>query len=315
MGRAIRSVVLGLVLGGAALAQDPQGSPGLKGALEGQQGGPVDFQRLFRAADAPPVLACAHRGNHGPFLSRALDWATERKHGPASRAENSLAAIEGAIAAGVHVIEIDARPTKDGVLVLMHDDTIDRTTDGKGKVEDLTWAELQRVNLVPSGKIPTLEQALRLGKGRVVYDLDIKSNRVDLVVAAIQAADAHQGLFVYDTSRELLLRLKQLDPRVEVMPTAKTVAEALAHLQDQELRPRLVHMNGADLLVPELVQAARAAGVRLFVDALGVRDVFAPRGAFKRLIRLGAGVIETDRPDCLLRILRGPDADPDPLGE
>lgn len=61
--------------------------------------------------------------------------------------ENSLPAIEHSVKAGVEMIELDARPTSDGVLVLMHDNTIDRTTNGSGAVGDFTYQQLQQFYL------------------------------------------------------------------------------------------------------------------------------------------------------------------------
>jgi len=76
-----------------------------------------------------PVLVVAHRGC----------WK--------ATAENSLAAIEACIALGVDVVELDARRTVDGALVLMHDATVDRMTNGHGRVEDLTLAQSFHPNL------------------------------------------------------------------------------------------------------------------------------------------------------------------------
>ncbi len=110
------------------------------------------------------VLVVAHRG----------DW----RNAP----ENSIKAIENCIAMQVDIVEIDVRKTKDDKLVLMHDATIDRTTNGKGKVSDYTLDELQQFYLkdnqggknaaVSIYKIPTLEDALLAAKGKVMLNLD-----------------------------------------------------------------------------------------------------------------------------------------------
>lgn len=291
--------LLQLLLASAALAQ-PTG-PGIAGSLPGQA---VTVRSLFDDPAAPRVLIAAHRANSGRFLARTIDWAFNRTSGPASRAENSLAAIDAAIAAGAHIVEIDVRHTKDGVLVLMHDDDLKRTTDRKGEVEDLTWAEVQQARLLPSGRIPTLEEALLHARGRVVFDLDLKTDRVDAVVAAVQAANARESVLLFDSNRDRLVRVKQLDPAIEVMPRAGDVASALALISDPVLRPRVVHLDGPKDLEPQLVQAAQAARVRLWVNALGPKDVLALRGFYRKLIRAGAGVIQTDRPECVARAAR-----------
>jgi len=106
------------------------------------------------------VIVVAHRG----------DW----RNAP----ENSLQAIENCIEMGVDMVEIDIRETMDGTLVLMHDETIDRTTTGTGKVSDLTWDYLQTLRLKDGighetpHKIPTLKEALTLCKDKILVNLD-----------------------------------------------------------------------------------------------------------------------------------------------
>ncbi len=106
------------------------------------------------------VLVVAHRG----------DW----RNFP----ENSIEGIKSAIEMGVDMIEIDIHKTKDGKLVLMHDKTLDRTTNGKGNVADWTLDSLKMLYL-KSGigvktryKIPTLEEAMLATKGKVLVNLD-----------------------------------------------------------------------------------------------------------------------------------------------
>lgn len=79
---------------------------------------------------------------------------------------------------GVDMVEIDVQETKDGQLVLMHDSKVDRTTTGEGKVSDLTWDYLQTLQLRDGlghstpHKIPTLEEALEVCKGKILVNLD-----------------------------------------------------------------------------------------------------------------------------------------------
>lgn len=106
------------------------------------------------------IMVVAHRG----------DW----RDAP----ENSLEAYREAILLGVDVIEIDLNKTSDGVIVVMHDGTIDRTTDGKGKPSDYTLAELKKFHLknglgrVTRNTIPTLEEVMLLARGKVLVNLD-----------------------------------------------------------------------------------------------------------------------------------------------
>jgi glycerophosphoryl diester phosphodiesterase len=109
---------------------------------------------------AKNVLVAAHRG----------DW----RNAP----ENSLLAYKLAIEMGVDIIEIDLAKTSDGVVVIMHDQTIDRTTDGKGKPADYTYEQLKKFHLrnglgrLTRNTIPTFEEVMLLAKGKVLVNLD-----------------------------------------------------------------------------------------------------------------------------------------------
>ncbi|WP_238586833.1 glycerophosphodiester phosphodiesterase family protein [Chryseobacterium sp. Leaf405] len=106
------------------------------------------------------VMVVAHRG----------DW----REAP----ENSVWAVKKAIEKGVDMAEIDLAMTKDSVLVLMHDNTIDRTTTGKGKPSDFTLAEIKQLNLrdglgvETQMKVPTLQEILEISEGKILLNLD-----------------------------------------------------------------------------------------------------------------------------------------------
>ena len=92
--------------------------------------------------------------------------------------ENSLAAIDSAIQLKMDMVELDVWRTKDHHLVLMHDPTVDRTTDGKGRIADMTLAEIKQLRLkdkdgrLTSHRVPTLREALLLAKGKIMINLD-----------------------------------------------------------------------------------------------------------------------------------------------
>lgn len=81
--------------------------------------------------------------------------------------ENSILALEHAIYFGANMIETDVRLTKDGKIIMMHDYTVDRTTNGSGKISDLTLAEIKELNLrnnfgiMTDLKVPTLEEYIK----------------------------------------------------------------------------------------------------------------------------------------------------------
>ena len=88
--------------------------------------------------------------------------------------ENTMSAFKAALDIGVDQIETDVRITKDGYLVLIHDNTVDRTTNGKGRVRDLTLNELKELDAGNGEKIPTLEEFMELVKDHPTMTLDIE---------------------------------------------------------------------------------------------------------------------------------------------
>jgi len=111
------------------------------------------------------ILAVSHRG----------DW----RYAP----ENSLQAVQRCIDLGVDIVELDFRLTKDGHLVAMHDVSVDRTTDGKGLVSELSLAEIKKLRLKNAcgvrhsrQQVPTLEEVMHLVKGKIMVNLDKTEN-------------------------------------------------------------------------------------------------------------------------------------------
>lgn len=120
------------------------------------------------------VMVVAHRGN----------W----REAP----ENSIWAIRKAIEAGADMAEIDIALTKDSVLILMHDQTIDRTTTGKGAPSDYTLAEIRQFYLRDGAgsatqmRVPTLEEILKESKGKIFLNLDKGFNYIGMVFPLLE---------------------------------------------------------------------------------------------------------------------------------
>ena len=122
--------------------------------------------------------------------------------------ENSIAGIEACIQLGITMTEVDVRRTADGELVLMHDETIDRTTLGTGRIDELTYPELKGLRLRTSDDvaddalsdqaIPRLADALRIANGKIILCLDIKEDIFHDIISVVDAADARdQVVFLW----------------------------------------------------------------------------------------------------------------------
>ncbi|MBO9543186.1 glycerophosphodiester phosphodiesterase family protein [Caulobacter sp.] len=279
--------------------------------------------RLYDPAGG--VMVVAHRACHAAAPSRGLMTAVP---------ENSLAALERCIALGVDVVEIDVRRTQDGALVLMHDAKVDRTTTGKGKVSDLTLGELQDLRLEVDGAAtgaspPTLSAFLRMARGRILVNLDIKEDGATVAQVARLVHDVGADDWVLFKARADLGATPIADqplyrnlafmpivggkgaPRAEQLGAITTAqASGLQAIPAVELDA--LKKDG----FAAVRDAAHAAHVRVWTNSLagkGVRGVpdtagdshalTDPDKAWGGLIAEGVNVVQTDHPAALLDYL------------
>lgn len=140
-----------------------------------------------------------YTGNGSIIVSGHRGWYEE------GYSENCIEGLENVLKQMPAFFEIDPRLTKDSVIVLMHDATLDRTTTGTGKVCDHTWKELQKLRLkdhsgkVTNCKIPTLEEVIKWSRGKTIINLDKKDVPMAMIAALIKKhkAEGHVMLTVH----------------------------------------------------------------------------------------------------------------------
>ncbi|MBD0776760.1 glycerophosphodiester phosphodiesterase family protein [Maribacter sp. ANRC-HE7] len=249
--------------------------------------------QVFNAAHANKVLVASHRGAHmGNF-------------------ENSIASAKQAIRLGVDIIEADVKTTKDGYLVLMHDSSIDRTTTGKGKVEDLTLAEIRKYKLkAPYGRIsdetvPTFEEFLKVTKGKIMVDVDMKTDNVKGILKAVHDFDMGDQVFYFDNDYDQLDLIKELDKSAQLMPRAYSLQMADSAIV--KFAPPVVHID-SKFNTKEVGDLLKKNNSRIWINTLGEKDALIRYGkgeeVVQELIKYGANMIQTDEPEMLLELLR-----------
>jgi glycerophosphoryl diester phosphodiesterase len=181
----------------------------------------------------------------------------------ADRPENTLAGVRRAIEAGAHVVEVDVRTTNDGVLVCLHDATVDHTTDGKGKVGDLTAAEVKRLDAgikfdarYKGERVPTLREVLELTKGKAAVMIDLKEDAeeyIKKIAAAVQVHGEPKRVVLGVRSVEHVKQFRKLLPDArqiglvptvdDIEPFAKAGVKVIRlwpkWLSDEKLVPRM----------------------------------------------------------------------------
>jgi glycerophosphoryl diester phosphodiesterase len=253
---------------------------------------PVDaIRERFLDADSKIVMVAAHRAAH-------LDFP-----------ENSLPAIQEAIRIGVDIVELDVKVTKDGIPILMHDGTINRTTTGTGKPSDFTLEELRQFRLVHQGEttdelIPTFEEALMLVKNNVLVDIDIKTDQLDPIIDVIKKLKCEDQVFWFDNDYEALEYVRNADHDFMLMPRAYSIEMADSAIV--RFQPAAVHID-FKFYTEEVVTLIKSNNARIWINALGAYDpAFGTEKedeALEKILRYGANIIQTDQPELLLKLL------------
>jgi len=133
--------------------------------------------------------------------------------------ENTLGSIEKAIELGVDYVEIDLRLTRDGHVVILHDATIDRTTNGHGRIKDSTLAQVKRMKTKDGQHVPTLEEVLKLTDGRVGLMLELKIRGLAKPVTEIVERSGFSSPVIYASfHHKELSRVRECLPSAAIMP-------------------------------------------------------------------------------------------------
>lgn len=269
------------------------------------------------------TLSSAFRTLPGGFSRRHPNILTVAHRGVWSNApENSISAIEAAVPLGVEMVELDTQSTADGLLVLMHDDTLDRTTTGTGPVETIAYDNLRRLRLrhgaggaaaaVTDETVPLLNVALEAARDRVLINIDTKYQRdLSRVVAVVRDMGMFDQVIIKTdvnplVSRQLIEDLGILG-KVIHMPMMRARSgkfaddlRAISHL-----RPPMVEAAFSDITDLEAAREELARqDIRLWVNTIDVAhslhfcDTNAladPDAIWGRLLDAGVGTFQTDR--------------------
>ncbi|HIE18948.1 TPA: glycerophosphodiester phosphodiesterase [Candidatus Bathyarchaeota archaeon] len=211
--------------------------------------------------------------------------------------ENTLRSIRKAIELGVDRVEIDVRVTRDGYLVVIHDETMDRTTNGHGYVKDLTLNEIRRLDAGKGEIIPTLEEVLSLTKGQVTLQVELKAREAtEPVVHLIERNNAEREVVITSFMHELLRTVHDLNPFLRTGALFFDVqGDIYQRALDVHSEAVHVYYRNVDF---ELVENAHKRGLKVSVwnpDELE---------EMKEMISLSVDVIGTNRPDILLNLLK-----------
>jgi glycerophosphoryl diester phosphodiesterase len=228
--------------------------------------------------------------------------------------ENTIAAFTRALDTGVSMIELDVQITKDGRIVVIHDNTVDRTTDGRGNVSDYTLGELKKLdagawfdNKYTGERIPTLEEALELISPKAWINIEIKSTRIirksdtkitDATLETVREMGLLDNVIFSSFNHKLMKYLKANEP------SAHTGVIFHPVLHFGRMPSSLANPAGAEVFVCSKREVTRkriadAEKHNIIIGVYGLEN----RQDIEDMLSLGIHVLVSDYPDMILQAL------------
>jgi len=223
--------------------------------------------------------------------------------------ENTLASFQEAIDLGVDMVELDVHVCKSGELVVIHDETLERTTNGQGQVGDKTFAELRALDAGKGQQIPTLEEVIDLVHRRVAVNIELKSAKTGLPVAQLISQYLEDGwdsghFLVSSSNYEELRRFRMFDQFSRTGLIVGKLSGALfsmslfdpfelaVNLRCYSIHPRF------NFVSRKFVKRAHQVGLMVFPWTVN------SSARARRLVQMGVDGIFSDFPDQLLNITK-----------
>jgi len=206
--------------------------------------------------------------------------------------ENTLRSVEKALELGADMVEVDVRVSRDGHIVVMHDAVVDRTTNGKGYVKDMTLKELKRLNAGLGERVPTLQEVAELTRRKVQLVVEIKVPGIEKKILQILKENELEGqALITSFYHPILKRVKELEPNMGTgaiiasrpIKTAQLVLDA----NSNALFPKHVYVD------PEMVEEAHRYDLAVYPWTVDTLNEIEP------LIKMGVNGIVTNKPDVL----------------
>ena len=211
--------------------------------------------------------------------------------------ENTLLSIQKAIDLGVDQIEIDVHLTRDKHLVVIHDTTVDRTTDGQGAIADFTLAEVKQLDAGKGERIPTLQEVMDLVRGKVILQIELKGpDTTEPVIQSVEQNSMGNEVLLTSFVHDRLCEARQLNPDLRLgalwaVPPDDACEQAI------DIGAEAIHIQHLNI-DSQLVEKAHAHGLKI--------RAWNPDTAeeIQRAIDLGVDAIGSNRPDLLIAVGR-----------
>ena len=205
--------------------------------------------------------------------------------------ENTIRSFKKALELGSNAVELDVRMTKDGEVVVFHDAEVERTTDGKGLVNELTLKEIKQLKTEKDEMIPTLEEALDFLDEKLKVLIELKETGLEAkVLKTVQKKGLENNVVIVSFLEEALRKVRKLNEKVEtglIYVKNKNPVRSATELKANYLLPLYRFTHTAD------VQKAHQNGLKVIVWTINQPEEVAD------YMEKGVDGITSDKPDIL----------------
>jgi glycerophosphoryl diester phosphodiesterase len=220
--------------------------------------------------------------------------------------ENTLAAFEKAIQSGADYFELDVRQTKDDSIIVIHDQSLNRTSVQKGKVSKMTYAELEAVSVgypdqfdqsYKGEKLPSLREALKLAKSKIKVCIEIKVHSAEEeILRTVRELEMEEEVIIFSFYKDVLKKIRQLDEDIPIL-YLKSRANKNSIRKAKEMDAQAIGVGGKTKLDKDFLSFAHAQGLEVW------RWTVNDEKSMRNLIDLGIDGLITDYPEKALEIL------------
>lgn len=251
----------------------------------------ADLHAFFYYTGKGEPIISGHRGSH-----------------LAGYPENAIETLEYVLQHTPAFFEIDPRLTKDSVIVLLHDATLDRTTTGKGKLSDYTWEEVKQFRLkdkdgkVTPYRIPSLQEAIDWARGKTILNLDKKDVPLQMTADIIKKNKAGSFVMVTVHNAQQAKFYYEADPRVMMSAFVKT-EEALRSYEAAGIpwKNMIAYIGSENKPANKtMFDLLHARGVMCMISAAPVYDKLPTKQeratSYRSIFKQGADILESDYP-------------------
>lgn len=244
----------------------------------------VSFALVSLDAQEKKIMIQAHRGASG--------------YAP----ENTMSSFKMALELKADYLELDVHLTKDGHLVILHDETVDRTTDGKGAVKDMTLAEIKKLDAgikyaqkFKGEKVPALDELLKTFSGKIKFNIEIKGEGCEAgVVKLIKKYKIEKDVMVSSFHHEYLQKIKELEPSI-VTAGLVMMGPKIKHLKNT-IKANYLNIHES-FLTKAIYDKAHEFGLGVIVWTVNEKE------NMKKFAQLGVDGIITNFPDVAVQIV------------